>query len=64
MIFNKRWLSLIGKYSFFLGGEALEVTNQYQYLGLKIRPSGAMGLAVEELNAKATKAWFSISKIL
>ena len=64
MIFNKRGLSLKGKYNFFLGGEALEVTDQYQYLGLKIRPSGAMGLAVEELNTKATKAWFSISKIL
>ena len=63
MIFNKRGLTLRRNYNFFLGGEPLEVTDQYQYLGLKIRPSGAMGLAVEELNTKATKAWFSISKI-
>ena len=35
-----------------------------QYLGLKIKPSGAMNYAVDELNAKATKAWFSISKVL
>ena len=64
MIFNNKGLSLRGKYDFFLDGEPLEVTDQYQYLGLKIRPSGAMGMAVEELNIKATKAWFSISKVL
>ena len=56
MIFNKKGLSLRGKYNFFLDGEPLEVTDQYQYLGLKIRPSGAMGMTVEELNIKATKA--------
>ena len=56
MIFNKKGLSLRGKYIFFLDGEPLEVTDQYQYLGLKIRPSGAMGMTVEELNIKATKA--------
>ena len=64
MIFNKRGLTLRENYKFLIGGETLEVTDQYQYLGLKIIPSGAMGCAVEELNAKATKAWFSISKVL
>ena len=64
MIFNKRGLTLKSEYSFLLGGEIMEVTNEYQYLGLKIKPSGAMNYAVDELNAKATKAWFSISKVL
>ena len=64
IIFNKRGLTLREKYKFVLGGKALEITDQYQYLGLKIRSSGAMGSAVEELNTKATKAWFSISKVL
>ena len=58
MIFNKRGLSLKGKYSFFPWGEDLEVTDQYQYLGLKIRPSSAMGLAVEELTLKQSKSGF------
>ena len=64
MIFNKRGLTLRENYTFLLGGQTLEIADQYQYLGLKIRPSGTMGCAVEELNSKATKAWFSISKVL
>ena len=36
MIFNKRGLTLSDKFSFTLCGEKLEITNEYQYLGLKL----------------------------
>ena len=45
-------------------GTALEVTNEYQYLGIKFTPSGSMTLATNELCAKASRAWFSISNII
>jgi hypothetical protein len=64
MIFNKSGKTLKNKHNFWLGGKPLEVTDQYQYLGLKLRPSGALNFSVDELNLKANKAWFSISKIL
>ena len=64
MIFNKRGVTLKNEHNFLLGGKKLEVTDQYQYLGLKLRPSGSMNLAVEELNTKANRAWFSISKVI
>ena len=64
MVFNKTGLTLRKKHNFLLEGKPLEVTDQYQYLGLKIRPSGSMNFAVDELNVKANKAWFSISKVL
>ena len=63
MIFNKRGLTLSDKFSFTLCGEKLEITNEYQYLGLKLRPSGSMQTAVQELHDKATRAWFGISHI-
>ena len=50
--------------NFYWVEKKLEVTDQYQYLGLKLRPSGSMNLAVEELNTKANRAWFSISKVI
>ena len=64
MIFNKRGLTLSDKFSFTLCGEKLEITNEYQYLGLKLRPSGSMQTAVQELHDKATRAWFGISHII
>ena len=64
MVFNKTGLTLRKNNNFLLDGKPLEVTDQYQYLGLKIRPSGSMNFAVDELNVKANKAWFSISKVL
>ena len=64
MIFNKRGVTLKNEKKIFLDGKILEVVDQYQYLGLKLRPSGSMNFAVDELNTKANRAWFSISKVL
>ena len=64
MIFNKRGIRLDKKFSFTVNNSKLEITNEYQYLGLKLRPSGSMNFAVQELLEKASRAWFSISNIL
>ena len=64
MIFNRRGLVLDKKYTFTLEGKNLEITGEYQYLGLKLKPSGSFSLAVQELNDKATRAWFGISNII
>merc|ERR1712030_219793 len=64
MIFNRRGLVLDKKYTFVLEGKNLEITGEYQYLGLKLKPSGSFSLAVQELNDKATRAWFGISNII
>ena len=63
IIFNKSGKVLKG-YNFLLGENKLEVTNCYQYLGIKLQPSGSFTVAAEELCRKAQKAWFSISKII
>ena len=63
MVFNKRGVTL-PKYSFYLNGIKISVTDQYQYLGLKLKPSGMLQTAVEELHDKATRAWFGISNIV
>ena len=64
MIFNKRGLKLEKMYSFTINRQKVEITNEYQYLGLKLRPSGSMQMAVQELNDKATRAWFGISHLI
>ena len=64
IIFNRRGVTLGNKFEFFLNGEKLAVTDCYQYLGLKIRPSGCLAHAVNELNDKAQRAWFGISNIV
>ena len=61
MIFNKRGLKLDKKFYFFLDGKTLEIVSEYQYLGIKLRPSGSLQLAVNELHDKAMRAWFDIS---
>ena len=63
LIFNKSGRVLKG-YSFFLAGTQLEIAEYYQYLGIKLRPSGSFTAAAEELSAKARRAWFSISSII
>ena len=63
VIFNKTGKVFKG-YSFSLAENKLEVTDCYQYLGVKLRPSGSFTVASEELCSKARKAWFSISKII
>ena len=42
----------------------LEITNQYQYLGVKLRSSGSLKLSTEELKDKASRAWFGISNTI
>ena len=64
MVMNKSGRKLDKSFEFKLNGVALEITDQYQYLGLKLRPSGSMNLAVQELNDKASRAWYSISNIV
>lgn len=64
MIFNKRGRTLEKQFLFTIKGQKLEITNEYQYLGLKLRPSGSMQTAVQELNDKASRAWFGISHIV
>ena len=63
LVFNKSGKVLKG-YKFALDGAQLEVVDHYQYLGIKLRPSGSLTFAAEELCAKARKAWYSISNIV
>ena len=63
LIFNKRGLK-INNYQFTAGGNQIEIVDKYQYLGIKLKASGSMQLAVDELFVKANRAWFTISNIL
>ena len=63
IVFNKSGKLLKG-YKFVCNGSLLEVTNEYQYLGIKFTPSGSMTVAVDELCAKASRTWFSLSNII
>jgi hypothetical protein len=63
LIFNNRGVKL-NNFQFTAGGKYIEVVDNYQYLGLKLKASGSMKLAVSELFDKANRAWFSISNIL
>ena len=64
MVFNKSGRKLENIFRFKLDGKYLEITDEYQYLGLKLRPSGSFNLAVQELNDKASRAWLGISNIV
>ena len=48
MIFNARGLRLTN-FVFSVAGSPLEVVDNYQYLGLKLKPSGSMQFATSEL---------------
>ena len=63
LIFNNRGLK-INNLNFSAGGNQIEVVDKYQYLGIKLKASVSMKLAVDELFDKANRAWFSISNIL
>ena len=63
MVFNKAGKVLKGLI-FYLNGKLLEVTDEYQYIAIKFKPSGSMSLASDILSVKANRAWFSISKFL
>ena len=47
-----------------MAGGPLEIVDQYQYLGIKFKPSGSFQFAVGELFDKANRAWFAISNVL
>ena len=64
IIFNKRGTTLEKKFNFCLNGAKLIITDQYQYLGIKLRPSGSLKLSTEELHDKASRAWFGISNTI
>ena len=64
IIFNKRGTTLEKKFNFFLNGAKLIITDQYQYLGIRLRPSGSLKLSTEELHDKASRAWFGISNTI
>jgi hypothetical protein len=55
---------LDNKYNFVLNEKKVEIVDEYQYLGLKLRPSGSMTMAVQELHDKASRAWFGISNVV
>ena len=63
MIFNQRGIKLTD-YFFSVAGLPLEIVDNYQYLGIKLKPSGTMQFAAGELLAKANRAWFAISNVL
>jgi hypothetical protein len=64
IIFNKRGLKFDRKYSFVLNDKKVEIVDEYQYLGIKLKPSGSMTMAVQELHDKASRAWFGISNVV
>ena len=63
LVFNSRGLKLTNN-NFYVGGCPLEIADSYQYLGIKLKPSGTFQFAVGDLFDKANKAWFAISNVL
>ena len=63
MIFNCRG-KIFNEFAFSVGGCPVEIVDNYQYLGIKLRPSGSMQLATDDLFSKANRAWFAISNVL
>ena len=66
MILNSRGLKLDTNpdHSFFIGGNRLEVVDEYKYLGFIIKPSGTFSVGTDNLMYKASRAWFSISNLI
>ena len=52
------------RFVFLAGGYQIDIVDNYQYLGIKLKPSGSMQLATDELFTKANRAWFAISNVL
>ena len=63
IVFNVRGIKLTDNL-FSVGGSPLEIVDNYQYLGIKLKPSGSLQFASGELLAKANRAWFAISNVL
>ena len=63
MVFNVRGIKVTNN-RFSVGSSPLEIADNYQYLGMKLKPSGSLQFATDELFAKANRAWFAISNVL
>ena len=63
MIFNLRGIK-ITTHIFTVGGHPIEIVDCYQYLGIKLKPSGSLQFAASELFDKASRAWYAISNVL
>ena len=63
MIFNGQSRKLSSNHSFYIGNCGIEIVDTYQYLGIKLKPSGSMQHAVGELLDKANRAWFAILNV-
>ena len=63
MIFNLRGIKITDQV-FTVGGQPIEIVDNYQYLGIKLRPSFSLQFASSEFFDKASRAWFAISNVL
>ena len=66
MIFNPRGHSAkqFSSIKFYIENRELTIADSYVYLGLIFKPSGSVSAAIQELQIKASKAWFSISNTI
>ena len=66
MIFNSRGRKAkeFSHLKFAANGQQLHIADKYVYLGLTFTPSGSSHAAIDALNAKASRAYFSIANIL
>ncbi len=60
MVFQKKARSQGSRYQFSYGGEVLEHSTSYSYLGIQISESGGFSLAVKALYEKARRAFYAI----
>lgn len=63
MIFQKH-NSKIPKLNFFIGKNAIEITKEYTFLGLKLEPNGKFKLTQQQLSEKALHVLHKIRKQL
>ena len=63
MVFNKSGKLLIG-FSLIYMQMAIEIVQEYKYLGIKFKPSGVFSHAVKYLYNKALKATFCVRRAL
>ena len=62
MIFQKRPRCLGNTLHFTIGTHKIENCLEYNYLGLKISPTGSFNPAVNELREKACRAFYAIKR--
>ncbi len=60
MVFQKKARSQGSRYQFSYGGEVLEHSTSYSYLGIQISASGGFSLAVKALHEKARREFYAI----